>query len=108
MRAGTVISIPDASSRASGKETIQPGLPGRWSVWSQADAGPGAHFLIPLDDTAKATGVRYATVRIVEPQGELPRILLLATQPADRMAQGPSGGGMSSQPVPRDLTRSAA
>lgn len=108
MRAGTVISIPDASSRASGKETIQPGLPGRWSVWSQADAGPGAHFLIPLDDTAKATGVRYATVRIVEPQGELPRISLLATQPAERMPKVRAGGGMSSQPAPLQVQRVAA
>lgn len=86
MKAGSVIRIPDAgASRAGGRELVQPGLPGRWSVWSQADAGPGTHFVVPASEDARATGVKFATVRITEPAGETARILLLATDPAGAM-----------------------
>jgi hypothetical protein len=81
-----VISIPDAvASRAGGRETVQPGLPGRWSVWSQADVSPGAHFVVPWSEEAFRTGVRYATVKITEPQGETSRVQLLATFPGELM-----------------------
>lgn len=86
MKSGAVIRIPDTvASRAAGREVVQPGLPGRWSVWSAADAGPGAHFVVPADDAARATGVKFATVRINEPAGETARVLLLATDPAAAM-----------------------
>lgn len=86
MKAGSVIRIPDTvASRAAGRELVQPGLPGRWSIWSQAGDGPGAHFVVPADEAARATGVKFATVRITEPAGETARILLKATDPASAM-----------------------
>lgn len=86
MKAGSVIRIPETvASRAAGREVSQPGLPGRWSVWSQADQGPGAHFVVPVDDAARSTGVKFATVRITEPAGEDARVLLMATDPANAM-----------------------
>lgn len=89
MNPGTVIRIPDAvASRAAGRETVQPGLPGRWTIWtiwSQSDAGPGAHFAIPLDDEAKGVGVKCATVRIKQPKGDSALVQLLATDPAAAM-----------------------
>mgnify|MGYP003288815451 CR=1 FL=1 len=93
MRPGSVIRIPDAvASRAAGRETMQPGLPGRWSIWSPSDAGPGAHFAVPLDDEARVLGVKYATVRITEPKGEDFRVQLLATEPASAMPATRTGG----------------
>lgn len=86
MKPGAVIRIPDAvASRAGGKETIQPGIPGKWSVWSQAAGTPGAHFVVPADASASETGVKFATVRITEPQGEDARIQLIATEPNSAM-----------------------
>ncbi|MBB3040990.1 hypothetical protein [Nocardioides soli] len=86
MKAGSVIRIPDAvASRTAGREVIQPGLPGRWSIWSQAAGAPGAHFAVPIDAAARETGVKYATVRITKPQGETERVQLIATDPAVAM-----------------------
>lgn len=86
MNPGSVVSIPDAvASRAGGRETVQPGLPGRWSVWSQAAVSPGAHFVVPIDDQARETGIKFATIRVTSPRGETARIQLLATQPAEAM-----------------------
>lgn len=86
MKPGMIIRIPDAvASRAGGKETVQPGLPGRWSIWSQAGGSPGAHFVVPSDSAAEATAIKYATVRITQPQGESARIQLIATDPPKAM-----------------------
>ena len=84
MRLGTAIRIPDSSTRA-GKETTQPGLPGRWSVWSAAAGGPGSYFVLPVDAEARATGIQRATVRVVEPKDEKARVSLLATEPGTKM-----------------------
>ena len=92
MKPGNVIRIPDAvASRAGGKETIQPGLPGKWSIWSQAAGTPGAHFVVPADVDASVTKVKFATVRITEPQGESVRVQLLATEPASAMPKARQG-----------------
>lgn len=86
MKPGSVIRIPDTvASRAAGREVVQPGLPGRWSVWSQSSDGPGAHFVVPSDEVARETGVKFATVRITEPKSETARILLMSTDPANAM-----------------------
>lgn len=86
MNPGSVIRIPDAvASRAGGRETVQPGLPGRWSIWSLSNEGPGAHFAVPADAEARALGVKVVTVRITQPQGETARIQLLGTDPATAM-----------------------
>jgi hypothetical protein len=60
-----------------------PGLRGRWSVWSQAADGPATFFLIPLDDEARATGIKYAVVRALRMASELsgPVIELVRTDP---------------------------
>lgn len=39
-------------------------LPGRWQVWGQTNDGPGAHAFVPADDVARATGVKYAIIRV--------------------------------------------
>lgn len=86
MRAGATLSIPDAvSARQGEREYVQPGLPGTWSVWSAAGVSPGAHFVVPVDAVARATGVKWATVRITEPAGEDVRVQLLATDPPEKM-----------------------
>lgn len=86
MRPGSVIRIPETvASQAGGRATMQPGLPGRWSIWSHSDAGPGTHFVVPADEESRATGVKYATVRITQPAGETARILLLGTEPSAAM-----------------------
>lgn len=86
MNPGSVIRIPDAvASRAAGRETVQPGLPGRWSIWSQSADSPGAHFVVPIDESARETGIKFATVRIKQPRGETATVQLLATDPAKAM-----------------------
>lgn len=55
MKAGAVITIPDHKHKTRRGSVTQPGLPGRWSIWSKADTAPGAHFAVPLDDRARAT-----------------------------------------------------
>lgn len=86
MNPGTVIRIHDeVASRQGGREVIQPGLPSKWSIWSQAGGSPGAHFVTPLDEAARATGIKYATVRITQPKGDTHRVQLTATDPAEHM-----------------------
>lgn len=69
MKAGSVASLPE--------------LPGRWSVWSKSDETPGAHFFVPLDDPARASGVKYAVVRVTNVQGVAePRLSVLRTEAA--------------------------
>ena len=93
MRPGRILTIPDTvANTAGGRELVQPGLPGRWSVWSQSDVGPGAHFVVPADETARAVGVKFATVRITEPDGQTARILLLSTDPSSAMPQARRAG----------------
>lgn len=87
MRAGVILSIPDAAAQTKGGRVIatQPGLPGRWSVWSGAAGAPGSHFMVPADDEARATGIKFATVRITESPGERPKVRLDATEPPTAM-----------------------
>jgi hypothetical protein len=59
-----------------------PPLPGAWSIWSASDDGPGAHFAVPADDKARATGIKYAVVRITNRHQEArPVVELLRTDP---------------------------
>ena len=87
MRSGAIIRIPDAVEARRGEKVVavQPGLPGRWSIWSQAAGTPGAHFAVPADDESRALGIKHVTVRIVEPQGETARIKLIDVEPATAM-----------------------
>lgn len=84
---GSRITIPDAPAPKGqfGAERVQPGLPDHWSIWSKTDRCPGAHFAVPVDDDARATGVKYAVIRIVAPKDETTRITLLDTEPATAM-----------------------
>lgn len=83
MRAGTHLTVPDTEvSGQHGAKALQPGLPGRWSVWSGSADCPGAHFVVPADDTARATGIKHAVVRITEPKGQShPEVTLRSTEP---------------------------
>lgn len=86
MNVGTIIRIPDAvAARRGDRVTTQPGLPGRWSIWSKAAGSPGSHFVVPADETAREVGVKYAVVRIIEPDGETARVQLTGTEPATSM-----------------------
>lgn len=59
-----------------------PRLPGRWSVWSKSNETPGAYFLVPVDDTAKAFGVKYAVVKAVHTRtAAKPVITVIRTDP---------------------------
>lgn len=89
MRAGAVITIPDAVAQKRGDEAVatQPGLPGKWSIWSQSDIAPGAHFAVPADEAARRTGVKYATVKVTEPRGEGPRVQLIGCDPHSAMPE---------------------
>lgn len=85
MRAGAAITIPGhilAGRGPRGERMFQPGLPGRWVVWSQLDSGPGHHSVTPSDDVARATRVTWATVRIQFPKGAAhPDVQLIACEP---------------------------
>lgn len=87
MKAGSVISITDAVAQTKGGRVVatQPGLPGRWSIWSKAAGAPGSHFVVPCDEEARTTGIKFATVRISEKKGERPTVRLDATDPAAAM-----------------------
>lgn len=41
-----------------------PDHPGVWSAWSMSDHSPGAWFLVPADDEARASGLTYLTARL--------------------------------------------
>lgn len=70
MRTGVGVDIPD--------------LPGHWSIWSPADDCPGAYFATPANDEARATGIKYAVVRITNAATEAkPRVELRRTDPAN-------------------------
>lgn len=66
---GTVLELPD--------------LPGRWSVWSPSADAPGAVFVTPTNDEARATGVKYAVVKAINKASQAkPEMTLLRTDPA--------------------------
>lgn len=59
-----------------------PELPGRWQVWSKAADQPGAVFAVPADDTARASGIKYAVVKSIQKATEgLPTVSLIRTDP---------------------------
>lgn len=84
---GSRIKIPDAPAAKDqfGKERVQPGLPGLWSIWSKSDHSPGAVFVLPADEPARALGVKFAIVRITQPRDETARVQLLDTEPSTAM-----------------------
>lgn len=49
-----------------GTRVTPPQLTGTWSVWSKAAETPGAYFVVPADDQARATGVKYAVVKAMQ------------------------------------------
>lgn len=87
MKPGTHISIIDSPTRDKfGAPAVQPGLPGRWAVWSLHDDCPGAHTVVPSDEAARATGIRWAVVRIVQGKSAPdPSVSLRFTEPGDLM-----------------------
>lgn len=57
-------------------------FPGRWSVWSQAADSPGAFFMVPADDDARALGLKYAVVRAISSAAAVKPVLsLVRTDP---------------------------
>lgn len=58
------------------------GLPGQWSVWSKAADAPGAYFVVANNEEARAVGIKYAVVRLINGRDLLPVIELLRTDPA--------------------------
>lgn len=59
-----------------------PELPGTWSVWSKASETPGAYFVAPADDTARALGVKYAVVKVTTRHDKpRPEITTIRTDP---------------------------
>jgi hypothetical protein len=87
MKAGTRITVPDAPTKNQyGTPAVQPGLPGRWTVWSGHDDCPGAHAVVPSDDEARATGIKWAVVRITQAKtASVPFVQLRRTEPAHLM-----------------------
>lgn len=85
MKNGSSITIPDhilAGRGPRGERMRQPGLPGRWVIWSQVDTGPGHHAVTPADDDARATGAKWATVRITFAKDAAhPTVQLISTEP---------------------------
>jgi len=68
LKLGTILSPPD--------------LAGRWSVWSQSSEAPGAYFITPADDEAKALGAKYAVIKAIARRGDFrPEIKTLRTDP---------------------------
>lgn len=64
-----------------------PALPGSWSVWSGAAEAPGGHFVVPADEAASATGIKYAVVRVIELRTEIrPTVALIRTDPPQETA----------------------
>lgn len=59
-----------------------PELPGSWSVWSPAPDQPGAVFVVPVDDEARATGIKYAVAKSIQKSAEArPTVSLIRTDP---------------------------
>jgi hypothetical protein len=68
MKPGSAVDVPE--------------LTGRWTVWSKSGEAPGAHFLVPSDSKARATGVKYAVVRVQTRAGQVKdQVDLLRTDP---------------------------
>jgi hypothetical protein len=66
-----------------GSRQTPPCLDGVWVVWSKADDAPGAYFITPVDETARAVGVKYAVIRAIQSRNESrPRLSLIRTDPA--------------------------
>jgi len=58
-------------------------LVGLWSAWSPAADGPGAVFLVPVDDQARAMGLKYAVVRVLVAQNASANVLtVIRTDPS--------------------------
>jgi hypothetical protein len=69
-------------SRVHADQAQQVGLPGTWSVWSQAADSPGAYFLVPVDDDARTVGIKYAVIRAVMGRtANRPALSLIRTDP---------------------------
>lgn len=82
MRAGAVITIPDHVDGPRGQRMRQPGLPGRWCIWSKLGSGPDHHAVTPVDDAARATGAKWACVRIkFAGDAATPEVRLVSTDP---------------------------
>lgn len=63
-------------------DRIEPPLPGRWSVWSQAGETPGGYFVTPLDDDARSVDIKYAVIRAKQLRTEpKPELTLIRTDP---------------------------
>lgn len=56
------------SALEPGSTLAVPELAGRWTVWSQSDECPGGRFLVPADNVARATNVKYAVVKVTHPK----------------------------------------
>lgn len=87
MKPGTQIVIIDAPTRDKfGAPAVQPGLPGRWSVWAPHPDCPGAHTVVPADATSRGTGIKWAVVRITQGKNAPePFIQLRFTEPSSHM-----------------------
>lgn len=59
------MSALHVGSLLSSGQSESVGLPGTWSVWSKAADAPGAYFLTPASDPARATGLKYVVVKAV-------------------------------------------
>lgn len=79
---GIGMSTLHLGAKVNAADTTELGLPGTWAVWSQAADGPGAYFLIPSNDEARAFGVKYAVIRAVQKATEVdPSLSLIRTDP---------------------------
>lgn len=73
--------------KAGSTTSAIPDLPGRWSVWSKSDEGPGAHFFVPADEQARGAGVKFAVVRVTNVKGAAdPLFTVLRTEAANERA----------------------
>lgn len=60
------------------------GLAGSWSVWSKAGECPGGVFVVPADDTARNSGLKYVVIRAVMKQTAIePALSLVRADPPD-------------------------
>lgn len=74
-----------ANALRTGSILTPPDLDGKWSVWSQADDAPGAYFLIPADEEALRTGIKFAVVKAtMRRESHSPHLALIRTDPATR------------------------
>lgn len=65
-----------------GSRQTPPGLDGTWSVWSKSAETPGAYFMVPLDQTARDTGIKYAVVKAKQERTKArPTLTVIRTDP---------------------------